>query len=211
MKIAKIAKFIILILFCGSSLSYSMNKPSYKDMSIHAKKLFERMLIQSTESGDINVVKQLLDLGVDPNAKDLRGWTALMYAAEKGFFNTVKVLLRHGALISIKDDAGNNVIDILKRINFRRNRLYELDNHLLPDVGSLVCEYVDLHAVYEQILQFLEQTLKDRIEKRNKRIQYILHESNFGVPINDLQDLISGYALEDQEVEGSGENYALKK
>jgi ankyrin repeat protein len=49
-----------------------------------------------------DTVKFLLDLGVDVNASDKEGWTALLLAAEKGHPSVVRVLLDRGANINAK-------------------------------------------------------------------------------------------------------------
>lgn len=54
-------------------------------------------LHRAAQEGDIDGLKAALDAGVDPNAPDARGWTALMHAANKGYTLLVDSLLGAGA------------------------------------------------------------------------------------------------------------------
>ena len=54
-------------------------------------------LHRAAQAGDIDGLKAALDAGVDVNASDSRGWTALMHAANKGYTLLVVPLLGAGA------------------------------------------------------------------------------------------------------------------
>jgi hypothetical protein len=54
-------------------------------------------LRRAATTGDIAKVKELLDKGVDPNAANPYGGTALVYACDKGYPEIVKLLLERGA------------------------------------------------------------------------------------------------------------------
>ena len=54
-------------------------------------------LHRAAQAGDINGLKAALDAGVDVDAQDSRGWTALMHAANKGYTLLVVPLLGAGA------------------------------------------------------------------------------------------------------------------
>lgn len=54
-------------------------------------------LRHAATTGDVAKVKELLDKGVDANAANPYGGTALVYACDKGYPEIVKLLLEHGA------------------------------------------------------------------------------------------------------------------
>src|SRR5438445_10717276 len=54
-------------------------------------------LIERAAKGDTQVVELMLAAGMDPNSQNKAGDTALMWAADRGHIDTVKVLLDSGA------------------------------------------------------------------------------------------------------------------
>ncbi len=62
-------------------------------------------LLKAAEEGDRKEVEELVDFGVDINAKDWKGWTALIYASRLGYADMVRMLLYEGAEVNVK---GNN-------------------------------------------------------------------------------------------------------
>jgi len=73
-----------------------------------------RDLILASMKGDVEKVISLLDNGADVNAKDQRGWTALMAAANSGHAEMVKLLLDKGADVSLKHAYGWTALSIAK-------------------------------------------------------------------------------------------------
>ncbi|MCF8473630.1 MAG: ankyrin repeat domain-containing protein [Emcibacter sp.] len=67
-------------------------------------------LILMATSADDNLVTKLIDGGVDVNKINVMGETALMIAAKNGNQEGVKSLLRHNALIDIKDSSGRTAL-----------------------------------------------------------------------------------------------------
>ena len=61
------------------------------------------------------VVKLLLDNGADINIKNVDGWTALMYAAEKGCKEIVKLRIDNKADLNIKTKVGRTALDIAEQ------------------------------------------------------------------------------------------------
>ena len=53
-------------------------------------------------AGDIDGLKAALAAGADANARDKRGWTALMYAANKGYILLVPPLLKAGSDLNVR-------------------------------------------------------------------------------------------------------------
>jgi ankyrin repeat protein len=66
---------------------------------------------RKTEPEAIESIKLVLDAGVDINAVDTRGQTALHGAAEKGNDQVVKFLAERGAKLDIKDKQGKTPLD----------------------------------------------------------------------------------------------------
>jgi ankyrin repeat protein len=60
-------------------------------------------LQDAARKGDAATVKKLLDEGVDVNTKFRYGTTAIFFACDAGQTDVVKVLLEHGADLSVKD------------------------------------------------------------------------------------------------------------
>ncbi len=66
---------------------------------------------KKTEADSIEAIKVCLDAGVDINARDGRGQTALYGAALQGYDEVVKFLLSRGADPKIKDQRGFTALD----------------------------------------------------------------------------------------------------
>src|SRR3954464_15272479 len=60
-------------------------------------------LQDAARKGDAATVRKLLDEGVDVNTKFRYNATALFYACDHGHLDVVKVLLDHGADMTVKD------------------------------------------------------------------------------------------------------------
>ena len=60
-------------------------------------------LLAAVRKGDAGRVKALLAQGADANAKSPYGATALFFAADRGNFEIIKILLDHGANVNVKD------------------------------------------------------------------------------------------------------------
>jgi ankyrin repeat protein len=62
-------------------------------------------LCLAAQRGDRDTVEELLRRGIDPNAFDESGDTALAYAAAAEQFDVVKLLLAHGADVNAQDES----------------------------------------------------------------------------------------------------------
>lgn len=67
-------------------------------------------MVDSEDDVDVDAVKRLLDQGADVKAKDKKGRTALMHAAENGHTEVMKLLVNHGAVVNTVDELGNTPI-----------------------------------------------------------------------------------------------------
>ena len=69
---------------------------------------------RKTQAEAIEAIKLLLDAGVDVNAVDSRGQTALHGAAFQGFDDVVQFLAAHGGKLGVKDKQGKTPLDSAK-------------------------------------------------------------------------------------------------
>ncbi len=66
--------------------------------------------LQASLSGNIDVVKELLEKGLPVNIQDKDGKTALMNAAVRGHREIIGILLENGADVNLKDKYGHTVL-----------------------------------------------------------------------------------------------------
>jgi ankyrin repeat protein len=66
--------------------------------------------IQAAMTGHANVVELFLTAGMDTDATDAGGTTALIWAARNGHADTVKTLLNNGADANMIDNAGKTAL-----------------------------------------------------------------------------------------------------
>lgn len=67
-----------------------------------------------SKAGFIAVMNMLLEKGARINAKDSRGWTALVCAAQNGDTDLVKLLLDKGADVNVRSKAGKTIIQLVR-------------------------------------------------------------------------------------------------
>lgn len=69
-------------------------------------------LMHASSNGYNELVKLLIEFGVDVNAKNNDGRTALMMAVRSDKIETVKTLINAGAKVNIKDDDGETALSM---------------------------------------------------------------------------------------------------
>lgn len=62
------------------------------------------------DRGNVDGIRAELDAGVDVNARDSRGNTALLYAAELGNLEMASLLLNRGVDATARDHEGNSAL-----------------------------------------------------------------------------------------------------
>lgn len=76
------------------------------------------LLLQAIESGDVARVSVLLQSGVDPNAQDQLGRTALMYAGINGQTHVMKMLIDRGADVNAAAQGYEGVTPLIASVIF---------------------------------------------------------------------------------------------
>ncbi len=75
----------------------------------------ELTLIDRVYWGDITNVSNLIKNGADVNERSSNGWTPLMWAAKKGNFDILKMLLGSRAKVNLKSNKGDTALSIAAR------------------------------------------------------------------------------------------------
>ena len=65
-----------------------------------------KKFLKAAEEGDAATISRLLTKGVDANARDIVGWTALINAAIKNHTEVVHRLIKAGADVDLADEEG---------------------------------------------------------------------------------------------------------
>ena len=86
---------------CGKSKDQALQELAGLNLKFSADDF-----VRSATEGDDKALTLFLTAGIDPNAPDFKGYTALMAAAEKGNGDLVKQLLDSGAGINVKGEKG---------------------------------------------------------------------------------------------------------
>jgi len=79
---------------------------------------FSAAFSSAIQSGNNEVVKLIIGLGVDVNIKDEYGLTPLHYAVEAGHKEIVVMLLEHNASVDIQDNAGRTPMHYAAEANY---------------------------------------------------------------------------------------------
>lgn len=90
---AGIAALVVVLIAAGAIIWYSRSRST------------QELLLAATR-GDTDTVRALLDRGVDVNARDQHGKTALFWASMSGSLDVVNLLLERGADVNLADKFG---------------------------------------------------------------------------------------------------------
>ena len=71
----------------------------------------EASVHKAAKAGSDGVIRDMIELEADLNVQDLTGTTALMLAAESGYWKTIEALVVGGAALGVKDNQGRTAYD----------------------------------------------------------------------------------------------------
>lgn len=102
---------IVCILWLSSCdiMPGSSREQAKEQLSSTGVETVTQQFIQAAEAGDLEAVQNLLQDGIDINAQDERGRTAVMAATYNHQTEMVRLLISKGADINIRDHLLNNV------------------------------------------------------------------------------------------------------
>ena len=88
-----------------------LDRGVFRRAAHHGMQEDEEALFFASEEGHLEIVRLLLDAGVDPNIQeDSAEKTALILASEEGYLEVVRLLLDRGADLNILDEHGNTAL-----------------------------------------------------------------------------------------------------
>lgn len=94
---------------------YLEQLPLSQEAIIISQLIGHKPLITAAQDNNEQLARRCLAYGLNPNAQDNRGRTALMCAVENNAVGIVRALLDHGADITITDASARTAIDYAKR------------------------------------------------------------------------------------------------
>ena len=130
-------------------------------------------LINATRRGNIHDVRQALDKDADVNAKDNRGWTALIQASNEENPRIVEMLLEKGADVNAQNNYGNTAL-IIATNNGRTENVEILLKE--PSIDVNVENYYDETALTIAINISKEQHSKEYPSRSSKEILVMLQK-----------------------------------
>ena len=87
-------------------------------------------IFEAAGNGDIEEVRELLESGVNPNIRDVFGFTPILLAIDNGHVDTVELLLNAGANLNRRDNLGYTVIDQALRFHLNDDMIELLRHHI---------------------------------------------------------------------------------
>lgn len=111
-------------------------------------------LMLASYNDNRNIVELLLNYAVDVNAKDSSGDTALINCvldSEKGYYETAKLLIEHGADIYAKNNDGESFVSLVEKHGF--TKLQALAHSKSTELATIQGDNYEAFWGYYQMLQ----------------------------------------------------------
>ncbi len=147
-------------------------------------------LINATKKGDVKAVKEIIDAGVDINYRQPCGSaTALIWAAYKGYFDVVQLLIAEGADFTIADKDGTPLENAMlkdhtKIVEFiKQTEQKGIWKCLSSNETSQIKKYHEIGQKVTRIFNFNAMTLKEVTQNMKTKAEssFILHFSDLAV------------------------------
>ena len=161
--------FLITLLSIGCEGDTQQNKPEKeKQYTKSSSEVTAESHIQNMEvfydaalTGNIEIVKSMLEQGVDVNGKDLEGTTALMLSSYNGHTNIVKLLLDNGAHIEARSKVGRTALMFVSTGPFPETVTLLLENDASVNAVDHDEHFTPLmHAAAEGLLEIVKILLE---------------------------------------------------
>lgn len=101
-----------------------------------------------------DLLKELIKVCKDLNAKNKIGRTVLMYACSNGHVKAVKLLIKAGADLSIKDNEGLTAYDLAKKEHKNAKENLEIED--AQDDPDFIDETMKKEKAYSDIMKYIE-------------------------------------------------------
>lgn len=116
----------------------------------------------AARDGDVGLLTQMLDAGVDVNAQHTDGWTALMTAALFDRAEIISVLLRRGADARLQNDTGWTALLIAERkghrqvVSMLRQGRAETMWGALPPPDEVIVNHEEINVTHDDLSPVIE-------------------------------------------------------
>ena len=140
------------------------------------------ILLSASLKGQLEVVRLLLDRGVDPNLKNTSGKTALLSASEKGQLEAVRLLLNGGADPNLQDIYGKTALIWASEKGHLEVVRLLLDREADPDLRDMnrmtALMLAAKNGRLEVVRLLLERGADPNLRDRNRRTVLMLASRN---------------------------------
>jgi uncharacterized protein len=95
-----------------------------------------KQFIKASENGNLEIVKELIDKGVDLNVRNKKGKTPLILAAWNGYIEISKLLIENNADLNVQDENGVTALILAAREGYT-----EISKSLIDNGANLNIQY----------------------------------------------------------------------